>query len=97
MSEGCSGLGTPGSKRILVLQEALGIYFPRAGSFLSSLRGMGRSVWVHLFCYWMRAGAEAGSQDGVRAMKIFYIVEHLQDNQTFYIGKIYFLLSFYCV
>lgn len=42
-------------------------------------------------------GAWAGSEDGVTAIKISYSVEHLQENQTFSVAKIYSLLNFYCV
>lgn len=42
-------------------------------------------------------GAGAGSGDGVIAVKISHTVEHLQDNQTFSIAKIYSLLNFSCV
>lgn len=42
-------------------------------------------------------GAWARSGDGVIVIKISYSVEHLEDNQTFSVAKIYSLLNCYCV
>lgn len=77
-----------------MLEEAFGIHLLHTGSCSFSIYCVGYELFRSIYSV---TGAWAGGQDGIRAIKIPYIVEHLQNNQTFYTAKIYSLLNFYCV